>query len=47
MSQLCYICFDRQLKIKKSGDWRKEILGEMTVMNAEEVGKSTGTFVHS
>ena len=23
--------------MKKSGDWRREILGDMTVMNAEEV----------
>lgn len=26
-----------QMKLKKTGDWRREILGEMTVMNAEEV----------
>ena len=25
------------MKVKKSGDWRREILGDMTVMNAEEV----------
>ena len=25
------------MKLKKTGDWRREILGEMTVMNAEEV----------
>ena len=26
-----------QMKVKKTGDWRREILGDMTVMNAEEV----------
>ena len=26
-----------QVKLKKTGDWRREILGDMTVMNAEEV----------
>ena len=25
------------MKMKKSGDWRREILGDLTVMNAEEV----------
>jgi len=25
------------MKLKKTGDWRREILGEMTVMNAEEL----------
>lgn len=25
------------MKLKKTGDWRREILGDMTVMNAEEV----------
>lgn len=26
-----------RMKMKKSGDWRREILGDMTVMNAEEL----------
>ena len=26
-----------QMKMKKTGDWRREILGDMTLMNAEEV----------
>ena len=29
-----------QMKVKKTGDWRREILGDMTVMNAEEVRMS-------
>lgn len=35
-SDICFMILC-QMKLKKTGDWRREILGDMTVMNAEEV----------
>lgn len=34
---LPFVLWFCQMKLKKTGDWRREILGDMTVMNAEEV----------